>query len=191
MKQVNSEYEDDVRIKYASDPRYLFERAMIMEPIITEFGDEMHSLNGLDVGCGRRKSHEFAIGVDLDRGYVKPGEFYIKPEVVCNGDDLIFKNNSINWITSAHTIEHFTDCVKVLNEWLRVLKFGGIISLIIPDGRYCTTPLHKHDFTPDRFREEVVDKLINIKVMAYNTYHNNWSFNCVIKKTDEGLMGLY
>ena len=40
---------------------------------------------------------------------------------------------------------------------------------------------HKHDYTVESFKTEVVDEL-EVEIMAYNTYKNNWSFNCVVKK---------
>lgn len=49
---------------------------------------------------------------------------------------LFFKNNSFDLIYSSHMLEHVVwyEVEKVLQEWVRVLKPGGILELWVPDG---------------------------------------------------------
>ncbi|MBD2679137.1 MULTISPECIES: methyltransferase domain-containing protein [Nostoc] len=46
-----------------------------------------------------------------------------------------FEDNSVNLIYASHCLEHFphTKVPKVLSEWFRVLKKGGILRLSVPD----------------------------------------------------------
>ena len=85
---------------------------------------------GIDIGCGQKKICEEAIGVDLfqyDTGSVDM--------VGISSDDLwIFNNNELDYIVSSHCLEHSVDTKKTLKEWDRVLKLGGIIGMIVPDG---------------------------------------------------------
>lgn len=50
-------------------------------------------------------------------------------------DDLsIFENNTVNLVYTCHVLEHFkrVEVEKVLKEWYRVLKKGGILRLSVP-----------------------------------------------------------
>jgi len=81
----------------------------------------------LHLGCGKRNILGF-INVDLAKykhiDYRRPV------------DDLsIFKNNSAELIYASHTFEYFDrfQVPKVLKEWRRVLKAGGVLRLAVPD----------------------------------------------------------
>lgn len=50
-------------------------------------------------------------------------------------DDLsIFEDNSIDFIYACHVLEHFkrSDMDRVLGEWFRVLKSGGVLRVSVP-----------------------------------------------------------
>jgi SAM-dependent methyltransferase len=53
-------------------------------------------------------------------------------DIVACGDDLPFKDNTIDFVISSHVIEHFYDPVKTIEEWLRVVRPGGFVYMIIP-----------------------------------------------------------
>ena len=51
-------------------------------------------------------------------------------------DDLsIFDNGTVDLIYSSHTLEYFDrlEVMRVLKEWYRVLKKGGILRIAVPD----------------------------------------------------------
>lgn len=48
------------------------------------------------------------------------------------GNQLPFENNSIDRIIATHVLEHIPSPVDALTEWTRVLKPGGVLSLILP-----------------------------------------------------------
>lgn len=181
---------ENLEIWYGNqDFGYLIEREMMTKPIISNF--DLSTTNGLDIGCGKRKSLPTAIGIDKGRGFTEVGlnnVSFAKPDLVWDARTLPFKDNTIDWITASHVIEHFEEPIKVLNEWLRVLKVGGIISLIIPIAEYIGKiedtkgkMIHKHDYSVESFKEEVIDKLY-VKVVEYKDLNNKWSFLCVLRK---------
>jgi SAM-dependent methyltransferase len=51
--------------------------------------------------------------------------------------DLIGKRNCFDFIIASHVIEHTTDMVGFLNDCASILKEDGVLSLAIPDKRYC------------------------------------------------------
>lgn len=62
----------------------------------------------------------------------KYGYYNQKVDLLSNGDDLPFKDNSIDFVLSSHTLEHFYDPIKTLKEWYRVIKKGGYIIAVLP-----------------------------------------------------------
>ncbi len=81
----------------------------------------------LHLGCGKRNIPGF-INIDLAKF---PHIHYKR-----SAEDLsIFKNNSIDLIYDSHVFEYFDkfEAEKVLKEWHRVSKKGGILRLAVPD----------------------------------------------------------
>jgi 2-polyprenyl-3-methyl-5-hydroxy-6-metoxy-1,4-benzoquinol methylase len=60
--------------------------------------------------------------------YVWRGEKY---------SDLLGAKNQYDWIIASHVIEHVPDLVSFLKDCSDVLKDGGVLSLAIPDFRFC------------------------------------------------------
>lgn len=51
--------------------------------------------------------------------------------------ELIGQAERYDWIIASHVIEHVPDIVGFLNECKKLLKPDGVLSLAIPDKRYC------------------------------------------------------
>lgn len=51
--------------------------------------------------------------------------------------ELVGASNCYDWIIASHVIEHVPDFVSYLQQCASLLKPGGILSLVIPDKRYC------------------------------------------------------
>ena len=74
---------------------------------------------GIDVGCGYKKVHPDAIGIDL---FPFPGVDIVG----ISGDDLwMFRDEELDYVMACHSLEHFSDTKKTLKEWDRVLKEAG------------------------------------------------------------------
>ena len=71
-------------------------------------------------------------GVDLDAiehvDFVWKGERYA---------DLIGRSEHYDWIIASHVIEHVPDFVGFLNDCSGLLRDDGVLSLAVPDKRYC------------------------------------------------------
>lgn len=101
----------------------------------------LDGLKGLEIGGSQHNS----FGLDtLNVDYTddmettfKQGEFQLcgekmKVDVIANGDNLPFEDNSWDFVINSHVIEHFFDPIKALKEWHRVIKPGGYIFTIAP-----------------------------------------------------------
>jgi glycosyltransferase involved in cell wall biosynthesis len=146
---------------------------------------------GIDVGCGSNKTHPDAIGVDLTmKGMI--GNFGNQKDqvsvadVCASGDNLyMFNNDELDYVVARHNIEHYKDTIKVLREWRRVVRVGGVIGIVIPDETYCDTikldPTHYHVFTPESFKN-IVELIGGLKIKKLDTCVQDWSFYCIMEK---------
>jgi SAM-dependent methyltransferase len=48
---------------------------------------------------------------------------------------LPFRDHSLDYILASHVLEHVANPIAALVEWVRVLRHGGIIYMIVPDRR--------------------------------------------------------
>ncbi|MDX1491848.1 MAG: class I SAM-dependent methyltransferase [Pseudohongiellaceae bacterium] len=61
-------------------------------------------------------------------------------DYVWNGEtysELTGKTKHYDWVIASHLIEHTPDLIEFLNGCAEVLKDDGVLSLVIPDKRYC------------------------------------------------------
>lgn len=49
-----------------------------------------------------------------------------------SGDNLSYEDNSFDRLIAAHVLEHISQPHLLLKEWSRVIKSGGILSILIP-----------------------------------------------------------
>jgi len=143
-------------------------------------------LNFLDLGCSNKKKLASAIGVDLDRNGGKC------PELVLDAsNELPFKEKTLDGIIASHCLEHIVNPIQALNEWIKLVKVGGRIILVIPDVNFTPKmntegcdPTHKHDWVVETFRKEILDNLDKnvFKILHHAQIGNNWSFLTILEK---------
>lgn len=81
----------------------------------------------LHIGCGYKYIPGF---IHIDARKLPHVDY------VTSADKLdMFQDNSVDLIYNCHILEHFerNDIEKVLEEWYRVLKPGGILRTAVPD----------------------------------------------------------
>lgn len=138
----------------------------------------LDGLSGIEIGgSAHNPFHLDTLNVDYTDDYstvFKQGEVeicgsYMKVDIVAPGDDLPFKDNSVDFVISSHVIEHFYDPIKAVKEWLRVVKPGGYVYIIAP---------HKErTFDRDRPRtalSELLERCQNPIDPAIDDHHH-WS----------------
>jgi predicted SAM-dependent methyltransferase len=138
----------------------------------------------LHLGCGKKYIPGF-IHVDLDRS----------PKIDYYHDIAtlpMFKNNTVDLIYCCHAFEYFdrVQVKKVLKEWKRVLKKGGVIRLAVPDFQNITKVYlkykdldHQGILGPLFGRWEVKDKKGNKNYFYHKTSYDFES----LKKVLEGV----
>jgi SAM-dependent methyltransferase len=67
---------------------------------------------------------------------VPPGQI-VAPDVICDAVLLdAFRDGELDFLIASHVIEHVHNPLKALLAWRRVLRPGGLVLCIVPDGRY-------------------------------------------------------
>ena len=142
---------------------------------------------GIDMGGPSGKPIDGIINVNL----CFPNLLGKNEMIIGRCETLPFKNDSIDYIISSHTLEHIKNTEDVLRECLRVLKIGSLIAIIIPDKRYF---LHDPKVVQDgetAWSEmepnellNILKKFMNIEIISFNTLDNNFEFECIIKKLE-------
>src|SRR4029077_17569268 len=51
--------------------------------------------------------------------------------------ELVGRRHVYDWIIGSHVLEHTTDLIGFLNDCDSLLKKEGVLSLAVPDKRYC------------------------------------------------------
>ncbi len=108
-------------------------RSRILDYISNTFGD-IRGLIGVDLGAGGDALSPYSIAIDLKIPYAKCGlgATHIKGDTrnLC-----WFTDDILDYVYSSHLFEDFSanEGIKILTEWSRVLKPGGVIALLLPD----------------------------------------------------------
>lgn len=56
----------------------------------------------------------------------------LKVDIVSKGNNLPFKDDTLDFVINSHVLEHFNDPISALKEWMRVIKPGGYLYMNIP-----------------------------------------------------------
>lgn len=125
----------------------------------------------------------------------------VEVDIVEDGEDPVsIADESIDFLIASHVIEHCEDPVFTIRNWLRILRPGGTIFLVVPDrrrtfdrGRPPTTTEHllrDHHEGPtvsrgDHYREWVAmfpepgtdpaDQAADLEEQGYRVHFHVWS----------------
>ena len=169
------------------------EEESILQDILPHQNEELKKLNILNIGAGGRTINNTLINVDFQRDLKELDlNGHTSNCVLCDMDNLIFKDSVIDAIISLHIWEHSMDPVKTLKEWVRVLKPGGKIGIVNPDFRYNWSASTDHYIYGHKWNTEanITRKMIDLyfpelKIIKIGTFKNKLSYNIVLQKEGE------
>jgi len=147
---------------------------------------------GIDIGYGGDPITPSAICLDLPQAY---GRYGHHPQHL-QGDArklAWFADGALDYVYSSHALEDFQDTAAVLDEWLRVLRPGGLLVLFLPDeptyrafclrtGRQPNVHHVHADFGPDYMRRVLAQRQdVTIRKLLFPVAE--YSFELVAEKT--------
>lgn len=98
---------------------------------------------GIEIAPGRKPYCDRKNTVYLEKHPGNP-DGSLKVDLVGDAANIPVNDNFFDFLLSSHCLEHCPNTLKVLSEWKRVIKVGGIIFLILPHG----------DRTFDKYRKK-------------------------------------
>ncbi len=128
----------------------------------------------LHLGCGKRYIPGF-VHIDAVE--------YPHVDHVATIDNLSFiPDNSVDLIYNCHVLEHFKrrDVGRVLQEWQRALKPGGILRISVPDfAKLCEVYLREGDI------DRVIGALFGRQDYLYNIHYNVFDFSSLKRELEK------
>lgn len=84
--------------------------------------------NGIDIGCGEQPISLY--------GEFFPGMTGLRTWDLPDGDGALLEgveDETFDFVHSSHSLEHMSDPLVAMQNWMRVLKKGGHMILLLPD----------------------------------------------------------
>lgn len=140
---------------------------------------------GIDMGAGQVQM-PFCITNDYYWGDKHPyygGAYW--PQVHCGAERIPIKDNTFHFLTSQHSLEHMRNTQATINEWVRIVKPGGALILVLPDAKFRYTQedhTHESHYSAESFLYDVLEPLQSVTVEEYDTLKNYFSFNVLLRK---------
>ena len=126
-----------------------------------------HRALALDVGCGTGFLSSIglinAVGMDIRASRAVT--------VRASAENLPFRDQVFDLVFAGEVLEHLNAPAQALDEWVRVLRAGGMLGLSTPNGRLVKLegnhPEHKHLFTAGDLQNSLARRGINhVKVKS-------------------------
>jgi len=95
-----------------------------------ESNNAIKRVKRIDIGCGSpNQKYKNCFGIDINPSY--------EPDLLHDCENgLPFSNNTLEFINSDNSLEHFKNPFFVLQECYRCLKVKGKMRLIVPNCQY-------------------------------------------------------
>jgi len=159
---------------------------------------------GVDVGFGGDPVTPAALRMDLAQPYAYTGDFPVQLPGDCR-DLKWFRDGVLDYVYSSHVLEDFDEreTEPLMREWLRVIKVGGRLVLLLPDQQlylaYCKSvgeynestgvygnPHHSIAHFSLDYVKAVAGRIGNSNVAAEHPKVGDYSFVLVLEKTTAG-----
>jgi predicted SAM-dependent methyltransferase len=100
----------------------------------------------LDIGSGNANYHIHEgkpIRIDIDPK--------VNPDIICDARQIPLNDCFADVVISSHLLEHFSfhETLAVLREWVRLLKIGGELTLVLPNLKWAAQRLLDKKTTKD------------------------------------------
>lgn len=140
---------------------------------------------GVDIGCGIEKILPDCVGVDA--GDYQAG---CAADVFRDVSNLsVFADGEFDWAYSSNVLEHMHDWGASLDEWVRVVRPGGVIFLCVPWPERCPVQaagrvaVHTWNPSPFALREALEKRGVDVVQMDFDV--DVWGCFCAVGRKRE------
>jgi len=191
-----------------SGPRNYFRESLILSAIKKYIKNN----NILDAGCGTgslsiRLAEKGFHTVSIDTSFesiaylkYKRKEMKLEKKINCQVGSILslpFKKNTFNGIVCGEVLEHITNDKRVIKEFFRVLKKGGVCVVSVPAHPRMwdmsdEISSHKRRYAKEELKERFEDAGFQIKEVFYwgfplnNLWHRYIFVPFLLKKMEQG-----
>lgn len=149
--------------------------------------------DGCDIGFGGDPITDAAVRIDFATPYATTGKAPVQLGGDCRNLKW-FRDNVLDFVYSSHVLEDFPEgeTGNVLREWVRVLKKGGRLILLLPDQQrylaHCrrenqpVNPHHAIGHFSAEYICEVAAKIPGLSLVECNDALGDYSFFAVFEK---------
>lgn len=110
--------------------------------------------NGLEIGPGKNPRCDRKRTKFLDK-HSTGKDGCPNPDILAPADRIPVPDGTFDYVFSSHCLEHMPNTIRVLREWIRVLRPAGVLFLVLPHGdrtldrcrKKTTLDHHIHDLT--------------------------------------------
>lgn len=151
---------------------------------------EVGAGSGIHINYVKHQFNEYYM-TDLHDSFIVQAEDKINDKVIFKIEDatkLSFKDNVFERVIAAHVLEHLQNPHEVLMEWSRVLKPGGILTIVLPCdpglgwrlGRYCCARKNfikqgiDYDYWMAREHINPINNLVSLVKTYFNEKEESW-----------------
>ncbi|MDP9076356.1 MAG: class I SAM-dependent methyltransferase [Bacteroidota bacterium] len=138
-----------------------------------------NNIDGVNFSTNTVWENTIAEGKTYNFGGDSQGYQYIK-----DGTDLsIIQDNAYDFVLSSHSLEHIANPIKALKEWIRVLKKGGALLLVLPDSKHTfdrNRPITQFEHLLEDFKNNTderdlthLDEILSLHETSYDPGINN------------------
>jgi SAM-dependent methyltransferase len=151
--------------------------------------------NGIDIASGGDPVVPECISIDLPQeeyAYYNSNQPHRgQINLRAHAHDLPFKNNSLDWAYSSHLLEDYPheDWPRVVGEWVRVLKPGGTLLILVPDRTRWAEALAKgqppncqHRYEPNLGDLSVLARVLGLNIVREELLGDSYTIMLVAKK---------
>ncbi len=105
------------------------------------YSNRTHSLKALDLGCGKgayayllAQRGFYTLGIDISREEIKDAAEWTSANLfIGDAERLPFRDSSFDLVICSEVIEHLNSPSRGMGELCRVLRFGGIAIISMPN----------------------------------------------------------
>lgn len=152
----------------------------------------------VDIGCGHEKVLPGVLGIDKlafgQRGAT--GSMLQMPsaaDIQADAGNLYFiADGTFDSAVSRHCFEHLPDPVATLREWLRIVKTGGTLAMVLPNDDWCDFMAKDPDHKFRCYPKTVAGALAELNISGAGIrgdllengtmVHPQWSFFSLIRR---------